>query len=150
MDLDDYNAMKDMWTAPDVATFMDDFGPRTADEVAAILPQWVDVNVKDKDVYLCHFERVEDRKVIGYLGWGPSNKPIGEVDFAYVVRPGFRSQGFATEALTVMVDYCFGEGIASVWGACHHDNVPSARVMEKAGMTLIGRDETELHFIIRR
>lgn len=79
-----------------------------------------------------------------------SDDPLGEVDFAYIVRPAFRNKGYASEALRAMLDYCFAEGIERVWGGCHLDNAASARVMEKAGMVYDHSDDREMKFIAVR
>ena len=73
---------------------------------------------------------------MGYYLHGESNIPIGEHDAEvgyWVARP-YWNRGICTEALRMMVDYCFHEkGFRTLW--CDHfvDNPASGRVMEKCG-----------------
>lgn len=66
------------------------------------------------------------------------NKP-GKVQFGYVVARHHWGQGYATEALGTLVDWALAQ--PQIWRAsavCDVDNLASARVMEKAGMTFEG------------
>ena len=73
---------------------------------------------------------------IGYFVYGESNIAIGENDAEvgyWVARP-FWNRGICTEALRLLVDYCFGEkGFGVLWSDYFPDNIPSGRVMEKCG-----------------
>lgn len=55
--------------------------------------------------------------------------------FGYVLAKKFRGHGFATEALTFLVDWALAQPtIFRAWAFCDVENAASARVMEKAGM----------------
>ena len=73
---------------------------------------------------------------IGYFVHGESNIDIGENDAEagyWVARP-YWNRGIATEALRLMLDYCFGEkGFDTIWSDFFVDNPASGRVMEKCG-----------------
>ena len=71
---------------------------------------------------------------MGYYPHGESNIPIGEHDaeLGYWVARPYWNRGICTEALLLMIDYCFREkGFRTLW--CDHfvDNPASGRVMEK-------------------
>jgi [ribosomal protein S5]-alanine N-acetyltransferase len=58
----------------------------------------------------------------------------------FVFAPQCWGQGFASEALRLMLDFGFGElRLHRIAVHCHPDHQPCARVLEKAGMTLEGR-----------
>ena len=73
---------------------------------------------------------------IGYYPYEESNIQIGENDaeVGYWVGKPYWGQGFCTEALRALIDYCFHEkGFTELWGDFFPDNPASGRVMEKCG-----------------
>lgn len=81
--------------------------------------------------------------VIGWIGIGRAeDQTLGELDFGYALRPGFWGQGYMTEALQALLSFVLEQlGALSVYGECDARNPASARVMEKAGLTLVGRKQ---------
>ncbi|HEU4595476.1 MAG TPA: GNAT family N-acetyltransferase [Pyrinomonadaceae bacterium] len=62
-----------------------------------------------------------------------------KADVGYVLARRFWGQGLMTEALRAVVDFAFTlPGMYRVWAVCDVENVGSARVMEKAGMSFEG------------
>ena len=132
--------MVELWTHREVARFMEEFGPRTASEVVDWLPGAIAAH-EDEPLYGgWALARLDTGEVVGWIGFGPDRRQhVGDIDFAYIIASTQRGNGFASEALAAVVEYCFGElGVSSVWGECHPDNSASARVMEKAGLVFIG------------
>jgi ribosomal-protein-alanine N-acetyltransferase len=90
-----------------------------------------------------------DGRAVGWIGWGRPSAPeearAGVMDFGYALLPEAWGQGYMTEALRAVVDYCFGSlGAQAVRGDCNSANVASARVMQKAGLALQAEgDETD-------
>jgi len=84
---------------------------------------------------------LQPRQVIGWLGWGqPSDRTKGDYDFGYALHPKVWGQGYMTEALQATVRFIFDSlGATSIFGECALSNRASARVMEKAGLTLAAR-----------
>jgi RimJ/RimL family protein N-acetyltransferase len=65
-----------------------------------------------------------------------------KADFGYIYCERFWRQGFGAEAAAAVVDWAFAQPeIFRVWAACSPDNFGSARVLEKAGLTLEARLE---------
>ena len=81
----------------------------------------------------------ETGEVIGCIGFftcGESNIGIGEndVETGYWVARPYWNQGICTEALHLLIDYCFGKkGSDIIWSDFFVDNPASGRVMEKCG-----------------
>ena len=73
---------------------------------------------------------------IGYYTHGESNIDIGENDAEvgyWVARP-YWNQGLCSEALRVLIDYCFRErGFSTLWADYFPENPASGKVMEKCG-----------------
>ncbi|MFC4736157.1 GNAT family N-acetyltransferase [Bacillus daqingensis] len=83
-------------------------------------------------------------------GWGPwiiylrdSDEVIGDIGFkgkpdnwhtvevGYGIRKPYRLQGYATEALEAILNYCFQlTEVTRVTAECRHDNLGSIRVLE--------------------
>lgn len=73
---------------------------------------------------------------MGYYPYGESNIPIGEhdVEAGYWVARPYWNQGIATEALRLLIDYCFRvKGYSNIWCDYFPENPASGRVMEKCG-----------------
>ena len=68
--------------------------------------------------------------------WFTSNIDIGENDAEvgyWVARP-YWNRGICTEALRLLIDYCFREkGFRTLWADFFPDNPASGKVMEKCG-----------------
>ncbi len=63
----------------------------------------------------------------------------GKVMFGYAFAKKFWGHGFATEALTFLVDWSLAQpSLFRAWAYCDVGNPASARVMEKAGMVREG------------
>ena len=82
---------------------------------------------------------------IGYFVHGESNIHIGENDAEagyWVARP-YWNQGICTEALKLLIDYCFNvKGFDNLWSDFFVNNPASGRVMEKCGF----RDTGEINW----
>ena len=84
-------------------------------------------------------ERKQTGEAIGCMGYylyGESNIAIGEHDaeVGYWVAKPYWNQGICSEALRLMIDYCFQEKQFEVlWCDCFVDNHASERVMHKCG-----------------
>ena len=73
---------------------------------------------------------------MGYMVYGESNIDIGENDAEvgyWIARP-YWNRGICTEALRLLIDYCFQEkGFRTLWADYFPDNPASGKVLEKCG-----------------
>lgn len=61
------------------------------------------------------------------------------VDFGYALNGRYWGRGFATEAARAVVDWVSGlEQVYRVWATCDVENIASARVLQKTGLTCEG------------
>jgi ribosomal-protein-alanine N-acetyltransferase len=82
----------------------------------------------------------ETGKLIGNCGYIGIRHFCGEVN--YYVAPKYRGQGFATEALKILLNLGFTElGLLRIQARCARDNLSSERVMQKIGMKFNGTVE---------
>ena len=80
---------------------------------------------------------------IGYYAHCESNIDIGEndVEAGYWVAKPYWNRGICTEALQLLIDYCFKtKGSRTIWSDFFVDNPASGRVMEKCGFRDTGRE----------
>jgi RimJ/RimL family protein N-acetyltransferase len=86
--------------------------------------------------------RSADGQVIGDIGFhGPPDRH-GSVTVGYGLAAGARGNGYATEALRALVAWALAQpGVVRVEADTTHANFPSQRVMERAGMRLVDRNE---------
>jgi [ribosomal protein S5]-alanine N-acetyltransferase len=60
-------------------------------------------------------------------------------ELGYVLARPYWNQGLITEALQPIIDWALTQpNIYRVWAVCDYENLASARVMEKVGMTYEG------------
>ena len=79
---------------------------------------------------------------MGYFVHGESNIDIGENDAepGYWIAKPYWNQGICTEALELLIDYCFNEkGFDNLWSDYFVNNPASGRVMEKCGFRDTGQ-----------
>ncbi len=79
----------------------------------------------------------------------PDGPPIGAIscrpdghraEIGYVLNRRYWGRGYATEAARRVMEWLFTDGaIWRVWATCDVDNLASARVLEKIGMTREGK-----------
>ncbi len=69
------------------------------------------------------------------IGIGPNDAEVGY----WVARP-YWNRGIATEALKLLIDYCFRQrGFLTLWADYFPDNQASGRVMQKCGFKDTGQ-----------
>ena len=78
-----------------------------------------------------------DDVIVGTIG--AYDYECGRIEVGFSVVQGWQGRGFATEALRKILEYLTeNEGISCVTAWCASENTGSRKVLEKAGMQLIG------------
>jgi RimJ/RimL family protein N-acetyltransferase len=86
--------------------------------------------------------RSGDDMVVGDIGFHGPPDQRGSVTVGYGLAPGARGRGYATEALRAVVAWALEQPeVAAVEADTTHANLPSQRVMERAGMRLYHRSD---------
>jgi len=105
---------------------------------------WVQLSVEER----------ETGRLVGDVGLSPADGEPGVIKVGYTMSPTFQGRGYATEAVSALVDYAFdtlGADIVRAYASA--ENAPSIRVAEKVGMTLMerfeGRDGDQVWFGVR-
>lgn len=77
-----------------------------------------------------------DDQLCGYIDLVERERSIREWAIGWGMNPGLWGRGYAPEAALAVLRFAFEELKAHrVMASCHADNLASARVMEKLGMT---------------
>jgi RimJ/RimL family protein N-acetyltransferase len=88
---------------------------------------------------------VEERDsgtLVGDVGISPADGEPGVIKIGYTMDPAYQGRGYATEAVSALVDVAFEAlGAEVVRAYASAENVPSIRVAEKVGMRLAERFE---------
>jgi RimJ/RimL family protein N-acetyltransferase len=89
-------------------------------------------------------ETTDAHELVGDVGMRVDDEP-GVVLVGYTISPAHQGRGYATEAVTALVDYAFETlGADLVRAFAEANNIPSIRVAEKAGLPVAERfDERE-------
>jgi RimJ/RimL family protein N-acetyltransferase len=86
--------------------------------------------------------RSSDGVVVGDIGFHGRPNQGGAVTVGYGLAPAARGHGYATEALKAMVAWALAQPeVSAVEADTTHANLPSQRVMERAGMRLVDRSD---------
>ena len=141
---DDLEAIVAWRIDPDVLRFLDITEPPTIDGAQDFLANAMRYNAQvPRESYNWAITLRTSGEAIGWFGIGPSSerkREFGHYDFGYALAKAHWGNGYAVEALRAVIDFALGElGATSVFGDCHEPNVQSARVMEKAGLTPMGK-----------
>lgn len=86
-------------------------------------------------------------KVIGDIGFHGKPDEKGEVEIGYGLIPEEWSKGFGYEAVRAIMDWTLSqESVKVIKADCLINNIPSARILEKAGMKEINRDTNLIYW----
>lgn len=82
---------------------------------------------------------LRDGTGIGSAGLVVTDRGNLRASIGYMLDPEHWGRGYATEAARELVAQARARGMHRVEATCHPDNAASARVLEKAGLSLEGR-----------
>lgn len=97
----------------------------------------------DPGAYEWHTEwqialKSENRIIGGFCFKGQPDEQ-GEIEIGYGMHPDYRNRGFMTEAVGAAIDWALTqEGVKAVRAETELTNIPSIRVLEKAGLEPAG------------
>ncbi len=79
------------------------------------------------------------KQFIGLIGLIAGKPNYYSAEVWYKIHPDYWRNGYATEALILLLDFCFAElKLHRVEAGCAVENTASARVLEKAGLSKEG------------
>ncbi len=131
----DFQPFYDLCCQPEVTKFQDFLRVENEAKALEMLKEaYFYNNLIPRRSYSLAIIRKLGEELIGWMGLGKSDDPaMGDMQFGYAIHPKYWGNGYMTEALHRVVDFCFRDlGIGKIYGGCDPENAASARVMEKA------------------
>jgi RimJ/RimL family protein N-acetyltransferase len=102
----------------------------------------VDAGIDPGPYGMYQLVRQGDSMVVGDIGFHAPPDSAGTVTVGYGLATKARGQGYATEALKAIIGWALTQpNVRWVEADTAHGNVPSQRVMERAGMRFVGRND---------
>jgi len=117
----------------------------TSETVLAAYADWARNWREDGPIRTFAAREPESRALVG--GCELRIRPDGTGEVAYWMNAGQRGRGYATEAVTLLIDYAASIGVTRLEAQIAPDNHASRRVAEHAGFTQAGSvmdDGTEM------
>jgi len=127
---------------PDVAHYMDDGTPLTAEQAHA----WIGISKLNYQKAGHGNFAIVLKKNNEFIGFGGLVHPGGapQIEIIYGFKKAYWGQGFATEFVQQMVEVGFARWkFAHIEASIHIDNKASIHVVEKAGMTFLRQEIDE-------
>lgn len=91
---------------------------------------------------------VLDGSVIGDVGWKGGPGPDGSVEIGYAIAPGYQGAGYGSEAIAAFVDWLLARtDVRRVVASTLADNLPSRRVLEKAGFAITSNVDGHVYWL---
>jgi len=113
------------------------------DKMKSIYQIKIDKIERDKENYLFYtfWQLVlkEEKMIIGEVGFKGVSQETGELEVGFGTEERFRNKGYMTEALTELIKWAFIQekpDIKRITALTLKDNIPSQKVLEKAGLML--------------
>ncbi|MGF7074242.1 ribosomal-protein-alanine N-acetyltransferase [Mucilaginibacter sp. 3215] len=89
--------------------------------------------------------------VIGGMGFAGYPNDLGEAEIGYMIDANQHNKGYATEALQLISQWAFiHEFVKAIIVHTYADNLPSRRILEKCGFTLMNDVECLLTYSLNR
>jgi RimJ/RimL family protein N-acetyltransferase len=126
---------------PRTQTWRVHFPPEWPGDALALLPIWktqLESNPNYEMLGGTMIDRAE-RVAVGQMSFRAVEEEPGTVELGYGVNPSYQGRGYATEMAGALVRWARRRpDIQRITSACLEDNVPSIRVLQKAGFRQIG------------
>ena len=100
-------------------------------------------NVRGAFYHLCLavYRAEEPQKICGWCGLDGKEHPERPEIFV-LLHEQFRGKGYGTQCVKALLKYAFEQtDVPSVHGGCDQENLASAKMMQKGGMTHYGCEE---------
>lgn len=77
-------------------------------------------------------ELKESHKVIGNIYFG--NRDFEAKEAGYIINKNYQRRGYASEALSAVMEYAFSKGVHRIYAECDPRNTCSWKLLEKVGL----------------
>jgi RimJ/RimL family protein N-acetyltransferase len=144
---EDWKSVHEYAVDPEVFGYMP-WGPNSEDETREFVERAIASSLEEPRLkFELAITLKEDGRLLGGGGIRAADERLQTADMGYCLRRDAWGKGVGTEAARGLIGFGFERlGVHRIWATCDTENARSARVLEKAGMTLEGtmRDDTWL------
>lgn len=135
----DIDALVDLDSDPEVMRYLNGGIPTPRAVVEAeVLPRFLRSYERgDGFGVFAALEKATD-EFLGWFGFQPRDTDLGEVELGYRLKRAAWGKGYATEGARALIRRGFTElGVRRIVATTYQDNLPSRRVMERAGLRFV-------------
>jgi aminoglycoside 6'-N-acetyltransferase len=123
---------------PAVARYQSWTPPITLDEAATLVREFAAGDPRKPGWFQYAISRRGDDELIGDLGVRLHDN-LMQAEIGYTIGRPYQGHGYATEALSAVVDHLFSHAIVRVSAECDARNIASATLLGRLGFTQEGR-----------
>ena len=144
--IDDIKNIHELHSLPETDKFNTLGIPETIQETEGIISEWlVRQNTKPQTSYIFCLDLVDTNQFIGLIALNIGKPNYKTAEVWYKIHLDHWRQGYATEALTKLLDFSFDElKLHRIEAGCAVENIASNKVLEKVGMTKEGMKRKKL------
>lgn len=144
INLSDLEAIHQLHSLPETDEFNTLGIPQNIEQTQAIVEEWISENQKENN-RIFTFTITTQNHFIGLIALNLGKEKYKNAEVWYKLHSDFWNKGYATEALKTVINFGFDVLMLHRIGAgCAVENIGSARVLAKVGMTLEGRKRQNL------
>jgi RimJ/RimL family protein N-acetyltransferase len=120
-------------------------------EAAGLLLKAYEAGVHRPEWGVFALVRKDDGLAVGGMGFHGAPDEEARVEIGYDLVEGARGHGYATEALRALSAWAWArDGVDTLFATIERGNIPSQRVVTRAGFTRVGEDEETYAYALRR
>ncbi len=137
----DLEAIHKLQSIPEVDRYNTLGIPQNFEETKKMMLPLIEANQKMKmDYYTFAIKQVSNNQFVGLIALVLGKKKYNSAEVWFKLNPSFWGKGFATEALTKLIQFGFKKlKLHRIEAGCAVDNSASAKVLEKVGMQFEGQ-----------
>jgi len=141
LSLTDIESIHELHSLPEIDEFNTLGIPETTQTTKKIVTEWLtEQNEIPRFSYIFCIDYVDTKQFIGLIAFNLGKQNYKTAEGCYKIHLNFWRKGYATEALTKLLDFGFNElKLHRIEAGCAVENIASGKVLEKVGMTKEGR-----------
>lgn len=137
----DFENIHILQSIPEVDKFNTLGIPKDFEETKKVMTPLLESNQKETiDYYTFVIEQTGSKELVGLIALMLGSKKYNSAEVWFKLNPIYWGKGYATEALTKIIDFGFDSlNLHRIEAGCAVDNFASSKVLEKVGMKPEGR-----------
>jgi [ribosomal protein S5]-alanine N-acetyltransferase len=143
---DDLNNIHQLHSLPETDEFNTLGIPNSIQDTETIISDWLaGQNAKPQTSYTFCLHLVDTKQFIGLIALNIGKPKYQTAEVWYKIDSKYWGKGYATEALTTLLDFSFNVlKLHRIEAGCAVENIASIKVLEKVGMTREGMKRKKL------